>query len=91
MDVNGLRRLIARREPGLSNLRSRLVGRNAFPKYPAHITADRATSTSETPKAIGNLFMALPSRARADELRTVGSQDPRIDLAVSQILSSRKL
>ena len=44
-----------------------LVGGNALPEHPVHITSGRETSTSETPKAIGHLFMALPSRLRADE------------------------
>jgi hypothetical protein len=49
-----------------------LVGRNALPENPIHNTLGGKTSTSETPDAICNLFMALLSGTRADRLCNVG-------------------
>jgi hypothetical protein len=41
-----------------------LVGRHALPEHLIHIMLDGETSISETPKVIGNLFMAFCSRQR---------------------------
>ena len=48
-DLTGLLWLIARRGPGLPNLCRLLVGRNALPEHPIHITLGGEASTSETP------------------------------------------
>jgi hypothetical protein len=47
----GLLRSIARRGLGLSNLFCLLVGRNALPEHPVHLTLGGDVSTSETPTA----------------------------------------
>ena len=50
-DRSGLLRLIARGGPGLSNFCRLLIGRNALPENPLHITLDGDASPSETSNA----------------------------------------
>jgi hypothetical protein len=52
MDLTGLRRLIARCGPGLSNLSGLPVGHHALPEHPIQLTLGGDASTSETPNAI---------------------------------------
>jgi len=51
MDLTELRRSIARRGPGLANLYRLLIGRNALPEHPVHITLGGEASATKTPKA----------------------------------------
>ena len=52
IDLDGFRRLIARRGPGLTNLGRLPVGRHVLPEHPIHITLGGDDSPCETPKAI---------------------------------------
>jgi hypothetical protein len=51
-DLTRFRRAIVRRGPSLPNLVRLLVGRNALPEHPAHITLGGGTSASKTPNAM---------------------------------------
>jgi hypothetical protein len=75
-DLARLRRLVVCRGPGPSSLCCLLVGPNVFQENSVHITLGGAASTSETPKAIGNLFMALISRPRVGEAIMGSSRQP---------------
>ena len=55
------------RGPGPANLRRLLVGRDALPEHPVHITLGGDTSAPETPNATWDLYRASLSRPRADE------------------------